>query len=346
MATTTQQALESQLARGQIAPLYLLHGPEDYLRESAARRIADAALAGASLREFNETSFSLASGDVQQAIASAEQLPMMALRRVVRVTDFAKLREDDEGALTRYLARPVETSVVLFIADELDKRRRMTKALMDACVTVEFPRMRDKELLSWARARLREMNTDVDEQALGQIVALAGPAARRLANELDKLATAALPGGRITLPLVEALVGRSRELSNFELTDQLIARDRRGALLTLRRLLDDGAEPVMLIGLLASSYHRLALAKELMARGAPNSEVNRLAPYQFDQREKFLALARRTDARELTRSISRIASADLAIKTSLGGGGERGTHLQLEILVCELAGGEAAHVGR
>jgi DNA polymerase-3 subunit delta len=332
MSTTTKQGLETQLSRGEIAPLYLLFGAEDFLRDAAARRIVDAALTGASLREFNETSFSLASTDAQQAIASAEQLPMMAQRRVVRLTDFTKLREEDEGALVRYCARPSRGTVVIFVADELDKRRKFSKSLMDVCVSIEFPAMSDADAAAWARDHLRKLKAETDERTLRQIIALTGTSARRLKLELDKLATNALPTARITMPLVDALVGRSREYSNFELTDHLVARDRRRALETLRRLLDDGVEPIMLIGLLSSSYHKLALAKSLMARGAPNTEVNRLAPYNFDARQKFLALAIRTDARELARSISRIAAADLAIKTS-----QATPRLQLEMLVCELA---------
>jgi DNA polymerase-3 subunit delta len=338
MSTTTKQGLETQLARGEIAPLYLLFGAEGYLRDAAARRITDAALRGASLREFNETSFSLSGADVQHAIASAEQLPMMAERRVVRVTDFSKLREDDEAALARYLNRPAETSVVLFVADDLDKRRKFSKTLLDACASVEFAAMSDNEATAWARDRLKKLKAEADERALRHLVALAGTGARRLSNEIDKLATAALPAGRVTMGLVDSLVRRSREHSNFELTDHLVARDRRRSIETLRRLLDDGVEPVMLIGLLSSSYHKLALAKALMAQGAPPGEVNRLAPYQFDLREKFLAQARRTDARDITRSIARVAAADVAIKTSLGGGGVKGSRLQLEMLVCELTG--------
>ena len=80
-----------------------------------------------------------------------------------------------------------------------------------------------------------------------------------LANELDKLGSAALDGGRIDMELVDELIGRTRELSNFELGDHLLANNRKRALETLHRLLDDGAEPVMLIGLIAGNYHRLAL---------------------------------------------------------------------------------------
>jgi len=336
MPTITREELKRDIRGGSVGPLYLLFGPEDYLRDAAARVISDAVLKEAPLREFNESAFSLATADVQQAIAAAEQLPMMAPRRVVRVSDFSRLRESDEEALARYLARPAETAVVVFVAEELDKRRKLSKTLIDACASVEFSRLSDAEAAAWARDRLKGLKATADERALRQAVALAGTGLRRLAAEIDKLATAALPDGHVTVELVDELVGRSRELSNFELTDHLIARDRPRTLETLRRLLDGGAEPLMLTGLLASSYHRLALAKDLMSRGAPEQEVFRVVSMPFNQRKEFLATARRADAGELARRIRRIAEADLAIKTSLGGSGQKGARLQLEMLVCEL----------
>lgn len=330
MSQLTRRDLQRALKEGKIEPLYLLFGPEDYLRSRAAQAITEACLKGAPLREFNESSFSLASMDVQQAIAAAEQLPMMAPRRVVRITDFAKLREADEAALVRYLARPVETSTVIFIADDLDKRRKLTKTLMESCASVEFAHLTDAEMAAWAKDHLKRLKATTDERTLHQILALAGKDVRTVSTELDKLATAALETGFITMEMVESLVGRSRELSNFELTDQLIARNRKRALQILHRLLDDEVEPVMLIGLIASNYHRLARAKEMMSQGAPNNEVYRQVGI-FGRREEFLATARRSDARQLARSIERIAAADLAIKTS-----QATPRLQLELLVCEL----------
>jgi len=332
MGTLSREELKRALKAGRIEPLYLLHGTEDFLRDAAARAISEATLRDAPLRDFNEASFNLAVTDVQQAIAAAEQFPMMAERRVVRVNNFARLREADEGALVRYLSRPAPTSVVIFLADDLDKRRKLSKTLLGACASVEFPVLTDGELAAWAKSRLKDLKAETDERTLRQIIALVGTSVRRLSNELEKLATAALPTSYITMELVESLVGRSRELSNFELTDHLVARDRRRALETLRRLLDDGAEPVMLIGLLASNYHRLALAKELMSRGAPKDEVFRLVQMPYNKREEFLATARRSDANELVQRIRRIAEADLAVKTSLGT-----PRLQLELLVCELS---------
>ena len=160
MPTLTREELWKELKAGKVGPLYLLFGPEDYLRDAAARRIADTALKDAPLREFNESSFSLATADVQHAIAAAEQMPMMGGRRVVHITDFSRkpprpaLREEDAEALERYVTRPAETSVVLFVADSLDKRLKLSKTLLDVCASVEFAELKDAELAAWARDRL------------------------------------------------------------------------------------------------------------------------------------------------------------------------------------------------
>src|SRR6476646_3647680 len=107
MPTLTRQQLEASLTAGKIAPLYLLIGEETYLRDQATRAIAEAALKDSLLREFNESRFSVVSGSALDAIAAAEQFPMMSDRRVVYIQDFGKLREAEEEALKRYLENPV-----------------------------------------------------------------------------------------------------------------------------------------------------------------------------------------------------------------------------------------------
>lgn len=338
MAILSRDTLRNQLKSGELAPVYLLFGAETFLRDQAAKAITEKILKDAPLREFNESSFSLADTDIQQAIAAAEQLPMISAKRVVRITELNKLtREADEEVLARYVARPADSSVLLLVTEELDKRRKLAKTLLDNCAAVEFAPLEQTELLTWARRTLKDLDADIDEKALFHLLALVGSDVRTLTNELNKLATASLPAGRITFELVDELVPNTHELSNFELTDHLLARNRRRALQVLRKILDDGAEPLMLLGLIASNYHRLAWAKEAMNRGADREEVFRTIKLPFNKREEFLATARRTDSRTFARSLQRIAQTDLAIKTSLGGGGASGSRLQIEMLVCELS---------
>jgi DNA polymerase-3 subunit delta len=327
----TRAELDRSLRENRISPLYLLVGTETYLRDSAADAIIDAALSETLVREFNQTSFSLLNQNAHAAIAAAEQLPMMSGRRVVRISDFGKLREADEDALINYVLRPAETSVVIFVAADLDKRRKLTKALLDNCVVIEFPSLSYGEAKAWLRTRLKELKTAADDQALSELLDLVGTDVQTLDSELYKLAAATVDSRRITIETVEELTGRTRELSNFDLGDHIVARNRKRALEVLHRLLEGGTPPVMLIGLLASNYHRLALAKDVLQRGS-KEDVYRVVPLPAFKRNAFMSTLQQLDAKRIALHIQLIAAADLAIKTS-----QATPRLQLELLVCELA---------
>ena len=342
----TVDDLRNQLRRREIAPVYVLFGPETYLRDIALNTICDLSFAEGEARDFNETVYSLnTEGNLSAALAAAEQIPMMANRRVIRITDVRvsstgtrdNLREDDEAALAAYLKRPAEFSVVIFVADEFDKRRKIAKLLTDNAAAAEFCELKDVELAKWARDKIKDAGSEIDERALRLLVSLVGPDVRRLTIEIQKLSTAALPDKVISPELIESLVANSREISNFDLTDNLFAGRSTEALRILKKILDDGSEPLALLGLISYNVRRLLMAKAAMSQGADRGEVARIAKLRYSDQEPFLAAARRTDSKKLERAIRRIADTDLAIKTSAGGGGPQSARMQIEMLVAELA---------
>jgi len=332
MKTLTRVELDRSLRENKVESLYLLVGSERYLRTISTRAITDAALASTLLREFNETSFSLLTDATRAAIAAAEQLPMMSDRRVVRIRDFARLREADEDLLISYVSNPAPSTVLIFIADDLDKRKKATKSLLEKCTVVNFTPLKDAEAKTWVKTRLRELKTEANDQVINEIVRLVGTDVQTLFMELDKLSSAAADNRSIITPaLVEDLIGRSRELANWELTDQLVAGNRKRALETLHRLLEDDVEPLMLLGLIASNYRKLALGKQLLTRGG-QSEVFRYVSMPPFKRDAYIETLRRVDATKLAYDIQLIANVDLAIKTS-----QATPRLQMELLVCELS---------
>lgn len=344
MKILSREDLKTRLKRREISPVYLLFGAETYLRDLAAKTIADFVFKDNSARDFNEDEFSLnQSENLTYALASAEQLPMIASKRLIRIVDVKvsqtsnkdTLKEDFETVLTSYLKNPSETSVVIFVADELDKRRRMAKLLIENSVAVEFARLDENNLTKWAKDKLTDAGAKYDENALRHLTALVGNDVRRLTNEIEKLVTAAMPEKIISFELVESLVPNSRELTNFVLTDQLIAKNKSGSLEILKKILDDGAEPLMLLGLIAHNFRRIFLAKELMKQGVQRTEVVRIMKLQPKFHEEFLKTARRADETYLKKVFQKLSQTDLAIKTSIGGGKD-GARMQIEMLVCEL----------
>jgi DNA polymerase-3 subunit delta len=333
-----------QVKEGHIEPLYLFIGEEEYLHEHALRLLYNC-IEEAS-HAFNIAVFSIgaegASGHratLAEAIDNANQWPMMSGRRVVVIRDFDKIKEDETEIVLEYLKHPATTATVVFQSSTLDQRRKISAALLKACAVVSFDRPTEQQAQLWAEQYLKRRNCRIEPNALGHLIGLAGTRMRRLANELDKLAAYA-GSSIINLSIVDELVPRSREHTAFELWDAILERDRKRALRIMERLLDDGEEPVMIVGALGGLYRRMLAGKELMSRQAPIEEVMK-ATGQYGYRAKaFNARINRTSRQELTSGIRRLAEVDNSIKNS-----EATPRLQLEFLICELTLPETARQG-
>jgi DNA polymerase-3 subunit delta len=345
MSDLSREELWRQLKQNVIAPVYVLFGSETYLRDKAVSEIVKHSFADNDLRDFNLDEFSLDQKDgIESAIAAAQQLPMMSVRRVVKITDVRvtatanrdTLKEESEQLLGRYLADPSPSTVLIFAADELNGNRKITKLLTKHAVSVKFERLDDGDLNTWIKRQFDEKGVQIDHLALRRLAELIGSDLRRLTNEVEKLCTAALPSKLVTIELVESLVPNTKETDNFALTDAIVSGRGKHAFSVLNKILNDGAEPVQLLGLLSYNFRRLLMAKEMMDRGDDRRDIAGILKMRYQGQQDFLAAARRADRRQLITVFDRLAETDLAMKTSLGGGGNQGTRMQIEVLVCEI----------
>lgn len=317
MALSRDQ-LRRQVSDRKFLPVYVLYGEETFLRDSAAKFIAQVAFNESDFRDFNDDLFSLNEPEtIATALAAANQLPMMAARRVIRITEVRvstssmkdTLKEVSEDALKEYLANPNPSTILIFVVDELNGSRKLGKLLRSQPGAVEFKAPDEDETRRTAEKVFEKAGVAIEPLALRHLVALVGSDARRITIEAEKLAAAALPDRRVDNELVESLVRNTRENSNFDFARDLISGRKAGAVKALEKALSDGEEPLALLGLLA---------------------------WQFRDELKKTSQSRTAYSDRLARALERIAETDLAIKTSVGGSG-KASRKQLEMLVCELA---------
>jgi DNA polymerase III subunit delta len=331
------------IKEGHAEPLYLFAGDEQYLQERALRLLSKTVDEAG--RVFNVSVFSIGDGSAGgrvtawTAIETANQLPMMSARRVVVVRDFDKIKDDETELVLGYLKKPSPTSTVVFQAVSLDQRRKLTSALMKTCTVVAFERLNEQQASRWAEEFLKRRGCRIEPNALGHLIGLVGTRLNRLSNELEKLATYA-GGGFINNAVVEELVPRAREHTSWELWDAIIERNRSRAIKVMERLLEDGGEPLVILGALAGLYRRMLSAKELMTRRAPTEEVNKATGRYGRNAEVFNARVLRTPREEIAHGLRRIAEVDNAIKNS-----EATPRLQMQYLIAELTLPDSARWG-
>src|ERR671916_618295 len=137
MPTHTMDALFRSLNKGELAPVYYLHGAEDVLKDEALRLILDLAL-DPGLRDCNFDQRSAAQLDPEEIHSLCNTLPMMAERRVVvlREVEGWKRKTKGRAEFLRYLERPCSDTIVVLVqgsAEEWEDRE-----LSSSAYTVRF----------------------------------------------------------------------------------------------------------------------------------------------------------------------------------------------------------------
>src|SRR6476469_6633116 len=266
MPSLNLDALFRGLAKGEIAPVYYLHGPEEILKDEAVRAILDRALDPA-FRDFNLDQRSAAQLDPDDLFALCTTLPMMADRRVVVLRDIeaTKRKPKLRAALLRDLGRPAPETVLVLVQGAGEESEDKEIARQSAAVALE-PLPADR-VRKWLQRRATALGLSLEEDAAGHLLAAVGGELAPLAAELEKLA-ALPPGEPLTAAQVGEVVGVRHGETVFDWRDAVMD-DRTGpAVSLLGPLLDQpGASGVKLVTLLGTTLVGVGVARSHYDRG-------------------------------------------------------------------------------
>ncbi len=329
--------LISAIARGQLAPVYCLHGAERYLLDRCVAALKTAVIGATTGASFNSDAFDLKDSGLSTVLNAARTLPMFAKRRLVIGRGIDQLKADELELLPAYVADPNPSTCLVLLGEKVDGRLRAFAALRKAGFLHEFPRLRDKELASWIgrEAATRKLPIDNDAaQALGET---AGADLGRLSLALDQLGLFAGQGVRISRAHVEELITDSRERSVFDLTRAIGEGDRLAAMRLLANMLRNREPPLRIQFMLLRQFRQIWRAKELASTGVPRPEIASrigMSPFFLDD---VLVPARRMSVTTLDGSIRRLHQADRSLKSS-----RIDPEVQISKLVLQLADAAAA----
>lgn len=329
--------LTRSLERGEIAPVYLIAGSEAFLRRKALDAIIGAVAAGDDAWMAVERCD--ASAGLARAIDAARSLPLFLEIsdrpvRVVVATGFDGGDTTDGNLLAAYLDAPVAATCLVFEAPSLDGRRAAAKQLSGRAVTVQCdPPDCASDVRRWIESSARARGFEIAPEAVAYLLEMVGMDLQQLHQELDKVELFAAGGVRLEARDLETLMGRSREHSVFELTDALVAGQPETALRLLNRLLDDGEEPVKILGMVGWVIRQLITARDLAGRGCPERELLQQLGGRWDQRKRVLQKAAGAHPRALDELLVSCSRSDATVKMQRGAGG-RGTLERLCRRVC------------
>lgn len=326
MSLAEQKAFFRSIKDRTFAPVYYLHGDDDFLKEEAVRQLVEAAVDPAT-RDFN---LEIRRGDETDAGTLASLLdtpPMMAERRVVVVRDVAALKKDARAALDRYLERPAPETVAVLVTLAGDKADRKLAAA--ASLSAGFDALTEDRVPKWIEHQAKLLGATIEPEAAALLYECVGNDLPALAAELDKLASY-VNGGAIDEAAVGAVVGARHGETVADLLDAVLERDAPRALKLLPRVLEQPKmNAVTTVMALGTQTMAVAWARARRDGGTPMSQMyNELfgllkesgGAYTGrswgDAVKSWTRAVERWPAAELDRALELLLATDSALKES------------------------------
>lgn len=259
MPVASHADVRKQIAAGEVAPIYLILGADEAAKVALAGEFLE--LVDVDLRAFNVDRLYGGETTAAEVVDAARTLPMMVPKRVVLLLHAERLlnpRKESEASardletLEGYLKAPIDTCCLVLVAENIDKRRSLTKLLLSKAVAVECSGPADVfEAAKWVRESVAKEGMTIDARAARLIADRVGPDVGRLRSDVERLVLYAADKKGITEDDVKEVVGVATSHDDWGVT-RAIERGLAGeALRELALMMDNGAVPYMILGQLA-----------------------------------------------------------------------------------------------
>ncbi|OGR33594.1 MAG: DNA polymerase III subunit delta [Desulfuromonadales bacterium GWD2_61_12] len=324
--------LTRAIDQGRIPPVLFLYGEETFTLERTLGRLCRTVVADEA-RDFNFDLFHGRECRAQAILDAARTFPVFAPRRLILIKDAHLLPAAEGDELLPYVKAPLAETVVVFVGDKIDQRKKFFLELKKHGELVEFKKLYDNQIPAFVQQMSKELGKSLTEDGLALFCRRVGNNLQEVHGELVKLAAYLGSEDLADASHVAAVVSDTRVESVFELTDALGHRDCDKALRILGRLLDDGTVPLVILTMMARHFRQLWKLRELLDQGTKRGDIPRLLginPYFLDG---LLAQARSFTPTQGRKIFELMLGVDLALKSSGAHGG-----VLLETLVL--------HIGR
>ncbi|MEE1186884.1 MAG: DNA polymerase III subunit delta [Acutalibacteraceae bacterium] len=266
MADITEKDLALNIKKGKFEKVYLFYGEERYLIRLYAEQISKNAVED--FRDLNVHNFEQ-NASIDDIMLAAESMPVVSKRSVVSVTDFkfTSLSKNDEQRFLEFLEDLPDFCSVVFRYDraefDVSKNKSFINAVKKSGNAVEFARKDENSLTKILCSRAAKQGVNLQPTVAKYIISLCSNDLENLLSEVDKLCNYA-ENKTITQKDADQIVSVSNEVSIYNLSAQIMAKDFQKAFSTLKNLLDNKVEPVFILITLSRAFtdvYRVKLAE-------------------------------------------------------------------------------------
>ncbi len=323
--------LRRAVEQGKCPPLICLYGEEIFFRNQAVQMLIEQVVP-ADARDFNLATFQGKETSGQVVLEQLQTLPVFSPQRLILVRDFQAVPAAEADKFIDYLSAPLDESVLVLVADKIDRRRKFFQTFAKKGALVEFKQLYPNQIPAFVREQVQAAGKRMTEDAMALFCRRVGTNLQEIYGELEKLCAYLGERNLVDVEDVKAIVSDVRADSVFDLTNALGKKQSSEALRLLGRLLADGIAPLVILNMMVRHFRQLWKTSELLEQGGGRKDVASgvgVNPYFVDG---LISQSRQFKSGLFESFFEEFLEADLRLKSS--GGDPRAI---LEALVMKLA---------
>ncbi|KAL0737213.1 hypothetical protein Bca4012_013423 [Brassica carinata] len=258
------QALSNAVAKRRVGLLYVFHGPNGTGKTSCARVFARAlnchsleqskpcGVCSSCLSYDNGKNRNIRemgpvkSFDFENLIISQEKRRQKLHHLVFIFDDCDTMSTDCWNALSKIVDRAPRRVVFVLVCSSLDV---LPHVVVSRCQKFFFPKLKDADIVGSLQRIASKEEIEIDEDALKLVASRSDGSLRDAEMTLEQLS---LLGTRISVPLVQELVGLISDEKLVDLLDLALSADTVNTVKNLRVIMETGVEPLALMSQLAT----------------------------------------------------------------------------------------------
>ena len=292
--------------------VYLIYGPEDYLRKQYRDK-----LKGAILPEDDTMNYNYYEGkglDVREIIAMADTMPFFADKRllVLENTGFFASACDE---LAEYAANVPEDTIMIFVEENADKRNKLFKAVSKAGYVACMESPNQEMLIKWIGGILKQEGRQISREDILLFLSIIDMDMENIRQELEKLICYTMGKPAITAADIKEVCSVHTENKIFDMITAVAGKNKKDAMALYNDLLTLKEPPMRILYLMARQFNTLLLIRELVGQGFPNNTIaERTGMKEFVVRRN-VGLARKFSVEELKAAVEFCTQMEEDVKT-------------------------------
>lgn len=318
------QVINQDIKKHSFKPVYLLYGEETFLKNSYKNKLKEAIIGDDTM---NFSYFEGKNLDVDELIRMADTMPFFSEKRMVLIeeSNFFKSAADE---LVSYLPSMPDTTCLVFVESQVDKRNRMFKKVRELGYAAELERQDTAQLAKWAAGLLTREGRKITGRTMELFLSKTGDDMEHIRMELEKLVSYTNGREVITDEDVETVCTVRVTNRIFDMVTAMVNRQTRKAMDLYEDLLALKEPPMRILFLIARQFNQLLQVKELMGKGMDKSAIASRLKLQPFVTGKIMPQAKQFSREQILSYVTLCVETEEAVKS-----GRLQDRLAVELLI-------------